>query len=73
MNLIAAHSTSILLLPANYRSSLANPNWRADMADEFKALIDNDKWRLVPRPSRVPTSSSGNWIFKHKYHSNHLS
>jgi hypothetical protein len=37
-------------VPANYRSDLADPNWRAAMADEYKALIDNGTWRLVPRP-----------------------
>jgi len=28
-------------LPTNYRSALADPNWRAAMVDEYKALIDN--------------------------------
>ena len=28
-------------IPANYRSGLADPNWRAAMADEYKALMDN--------------------------------
>ncbi|BAF23229.2 Os08g0236200 [Oryza sativa Japonica Group] len=37
-------------VPSNYRSALADPNWRAAMADEYKALIDNNTWRLVPRP-----------------------
>jgi len=40
MNLSATHS-SISPIPANYRSGLADPNWRAAMADEYKALIDN--------------------------------
>src|SRR6185437_14372296 len=55
-------------LPANYRSGLADPNWRAAMADEFQALIDNGTWRLVPRPPGANVVS-GKWIFKHKYHS----
>lgn len=37
-------------VPSNYRSALADPNWRAAMADEYKALVDNNTWRLVPRP-----------------------
>lgn len=37
-------------VPSNYRSALADPSWRAAMADEFKALVDNDTWHLVPRP-----------------------
>jgi hypothetical protein len=48
-NMSADHIVASLV-PANYRSALADPNWRAAMADEFQALIDNDTWRLVPRP-----------------------
>ena len=44
-------SASVALpIPANYRSALADPNWRAAMAEEYKALIDNGTWRLIPRP-----------------------
>jgi len=54
-------------IPSNYRSALADSNWRAAMADEYKALMDNGTWRLVPRPpgANVVTSK---WIYKHKYH-----
>jgi hypothetical protein len=38
------------------------------MAEEYQALIDNDTWRLVPRPPGANVVS-GKWIFKHKYHS----
>jgi transposase InsO family protein len=53
---------------ANYRSGLADPNWHATIADEYKALMDNGTWRLVPRPPGANVVS-GKWIFKHKYHS----
>lgn len=36
-------------LPANYQSALVDPNWRAAMVEEYKALMDNDTWQLVPR------------------------
>jgi len=49
-NLTADHVVASPI-PANYRSALADPNWRAAMADEFQALTDNGTWRLVPRPS----------------------
>jgi len=39
------------------------------MVDEYKALVDNGTWRVVPRPPRANVVS-GKWIFKHKYHSN---
>jgi len=55
-------------VPANYRSALADPNWRAAMADEFQALVDNGTWRLVPRPPGANVVT-GKWIFKHKFHS----
>jgi hypothetical protein len=55
-------------IPANYRSGLADPNWCAAMADEYKALIDNDTWCLVPWPPGANVVSE-KWIFKHKYHS----
>jgi hypothetical protein len=55
-------------IPANYRSALADPNWRAAMADEYKALIDNGTWRLVPRPPGA-NIVTGKWLFKHKLHS----
>ncbi|WVZ88497.1 LOW QUALITY PROTEIN: hypothetical protein U9M48_035014 [Paspalum notatum var. saurae] len=46
-------------IPANYRSGLSDPNWRAAMAEEYQALVDNGTWQLVPRPP-------GANIFKHK-------
>jgi hypothetical protein len=38
------------------------------MADEYKALIDNNTWRLVPH---LPDANvvTGKWIFRHKFHS----
>ena len=38
------------------------------MADEYKSLIDNTTWRLVPRPP-VANVVTGKWIFRHKFHS----
>jgi hypothetical protein len=38
------------------------------MAEEYKALIDNDTWRLVPRPPGANVGT-GKWIFTLKYHS----
>ena len=47
---------------------MADPQWRATMAEEYKALVDNRTWCLVPRP---PSANivTGKWIFKHKFHS----
>jgi hypothetical protein len=35
-------------VPSNHHSGVADLNWRAAMAEEYKALIDNNTWRLVP-------------------------
>ena len=64
---VAATST-ISPIPGNYRSALADLQWRAAMADEYQALIDNDTWRLVPRPPGANVVT-GKWIYKHKFHS----
>jgi hypothetical protein len=53
-------------LPANIRAALADANWRATMAEEYKALVDNGTWRLVPRPPRA-NIITGKWVFKHKF------
>jgi hypothetical protein len=66
MNLAAAHS-SISPILANYRSGLADPNWWAAMADEYKALINNSTWRLISRPPGANVVT-GKWIYKHKFH-----
>ena len=63
-----AMQTSVSPVPSNYRSALADPNWRAAMADEYKALVDNNTWRLVPRPPGANVVT-GKWIFRHKFHS----
>jgi hypothetical protein len=60
-------TTSASPLPANTRAMLADANWRAAMADEYKALVDNGTWRLVPRPPRA-NIITGKWVFKHKFH-----
>ena len=46
---------------------MADPNWRAAMTDEYKALIDNGTSHLVPRPPRANVIT-GKWVFKHKYY-----
>ncbi|GJS87134.1 ribonuclease H-like domain-containing protein [Tanacetum coccineum] len=39
------------------------------MCDEYKALIDNNTWVLVPRPPNVNIVRSM-WLYKHKYNAN---
>jgi hypothetical protein len=65
--LAATTSSSPSPVPTNYRSALADANWRATMMDEYQALVDNNTWQLVPRPPRANVVM-GKWIFRHKFH-----
>jgi hypothetical protein len=40
--LAATTSSSPSPVPTNYRSALADANWRAAMMDEYQALVDNN-------------------------------
>jgi histone deacetylase 1/2 len=55
-------------VPTTARQALQDPIWRAAMADEHQALVDNGTWSLVPRPPRANVVT-GKWIFRHKFHS----
>ncbi|KAJ9560828.1 hypothetical protein OSB04_005988 [Centaurea solstitialis] len=44
-----------------------DPNWRKAMDEEYRALITNKTWELVPRPPGVNVVRSM-WLFRHKYH-----
>jgi hypothetical protein len=66
LNLHVSVSSS---LPKSYKSALLDPNWAAAMKDEYDALIQNNTWQLVPRPSNT-NIVSGKWVFRHKFNSN---
>jgi hypothetical protein len=67
-NLSATTSPTPSPIPTNYRSALADANWRVAMTHEYQALIDNGTWRLVPQPPGA-NIVSGKWIYTRKYHS----
>ena len=52
--------------PTSHRDALAEPAWKAAMADEFAALCQTRTWVLVPRPPGVNIVGS-KWIFKTKH------
>jgi histone deacetylase 1/2 len=39
--------------PESLQIALANKNWKAAMDDEYKALVDNKTWHLVPDTSQT--------------------
>jgi len=49
----AYHTGSLSPVPKTFHSALADPNWRAAMEEEHRALLQNDTWDLVPRPPRA--------------------
>jgi hypothetical protein len=63
LNLTASLSSSSI--PKSYKSALLDPNWAASMKDEYDALIQNNTWQLVPRPSNTNIVSC-KWVFRHK-------
>nr|GEU85480.1 ribonuclease H-like domain-containing protein [Tanacetum cinerariifolium] len=57
------------IIPKSLFHALRDPNWKQAMCDEYKTLIDNNTWVLVPRPSNVNIVCSM-WLYKHKYNAN---
>ena len=47
------------------RDALADPHWRRAMEEEYAALLANQTWDLVPRPSSCNVVT-GKWIWTHK-------
>ncbi|GKB41462.1 ribonuclease H-like domain-containing protein [Tanacetum coccineum] len=60
------HVTTSSPIPKSPFQALRDPNWKQAMCDEYKALIDNNTWVLVPRPQNVNIVHSM-WLYKHKY------
>ncbi|GKB23075.1 ribonuclease H-like domain-containing protein [Tanacetum coccineum] len=60
------HFTTFFSIPKSPFHALRDPNLKQAMCDEYKALIDNETWVLVPRPPNVNIVRSM-WFYKHKY------
>ncbi|GKD58046.1 ribonuclease H-like domain-containing protein [Tanacetum coccineum] len=60
------HVTTSSPIPKSPFHALRDPNWKQAMCDEYKALIDNNTWVLVPRLLNVNIVRSM-WLYKHKY------
>ncbi|GJR78236.1 ribonuclease H-like domain-containing protein [Tanacetum coccineum] len=50
----------------SYTDAFNDPNWRNAMCDEYNALIKNNTWTLVPRPTDANIVRCM-WLFRHKY------
>ncbi|GKB81473.1 ribonuclease H-like domain-containing protein, partial [Tanacetum coccineum] len=60
------HVTTSSSIPKSPFQALRDHNWKQAMCDEYKALINNNTWVLVPRPPNVNIVRSM-WLYKHKY------
>ncbi|GKD29014.1 ribonuclease H-like domain-containing protein [Tanacetum coccineum] len=60
------HVSSISPLPKSYSDAFNDPNWKNVMSDEYNALIKNNTWTLVPRPTDANIVRCM-WLFRHKY------
>ena len=52
-------------VPSFVHDALADPHWRRAMEEEYAALLANQTWDLVPRPSGCNVVT-GKWIWIHK-------
>ena len=51
-------------VPSSVRDALADPHWHRAMEEEYTALLTNQTWDLVPRPSGGNVVT-GKWIWTH--------
>ncbi|GJV54143.1 ribonuclease H-like domain-containing protein [Tanacetum coccineum] len=63
------HVSTISPLPKSYRDAFNDLNWQNAMNDEYHALINNNTWTLVPRPTDANIVRCM-WLFRHKYLAN---
>ncbi|GKC79145.1 ribonuclease H-like domain-containing protein [Tanacetum coccineum] len=66
MHRLNLHVSSIPPLPISYSDAFNDPNWQKAMTDEYNALIKNNTWTLVPRPTDANIVHCM-WLFRHKY------
>nr|GEZ67248.1 ribonuclease H-like domain-containing protein [Tanacetum cinerariifolium] len=63
---LSLHVSSIYPLPKSYVDAFNDPNWHNAMTDEYNALIKNNTWTLIPRPTEANVVWCV-WLFRHKY------
>ncbi|GJZ41746.1 ribonuclease H-like domain-containing protein, partial [Tanacetum coccineum] len=58
--------STISPIPKSYNHAFQDLHWYRAMLDEYNALIKNNTWILVPRPSDANIVRHC-WLFRHKY------
>ncbi|XP_022014174.1 uncharacterized mitochondrial protein AtMg00820-like [Helianthus annuus] len=64
-NLNTSSSPLISPIPKNPSKALSNPDWKNAMNDEYRALIENKTWELVPKKLDMNIVRTM-WVFRHK-------
>jgi hypothetical protein len=64
---VATSSPTPSPIPSSARAALADPHWHAAIEEEYRALMRNGTWELVPR-SQGSNVVTGKWVFTHKLH-----
>lgn len=59
-------TATISPIPKTARTALRDPHWLTAMQEEYKALMVNQTWKLVPRPPGA-NIVIGKWLFRHKF------
>jgi hypothetical protein len=62
---LATTPPSVSPIPKTVRTALHDPSWLTAMQDEYRALMSNRTWELVPRPPGA-NIVTGKWLFRHK-------
>ncbi|GKA90375.1 ribonuclease H-like domain-containing protein [Tanacetum coccineum] len=60
------HMSSISHLPKSYNVAFYDPNWQNTMSNEYNALLKNNTWTLMPRPTTANIVRCM-WLFRHMF------
>ena len=52
--------------PSNYEEVVENKEWKDSMIEEYRLIMNNDVWEIVPRLKEKFVMNS-NWIYKIKH------
>ncbi|XP_021991646.1 uncharacterized mitochondrial protein AtMg00820-like [Helianthus annuus] len=69
INLHTSTSPTISPIPKSHLTALTDPHWQEAMNDEYRALMENNTWELVPRPHNAHIIHCM-WLYRHKFHAN---
>lgn len=52
--------------PSTYKEAVKHKEWQQAMVEEYKAVIDNNTWKLVKCPANVKPIGC-KWVYRIKY------